>query len=48
MRQDFDRHDSAQSRVRGPIHFAHAARAKRAEDFKRAEASAGRKSHVSA
>ena len=43
VRQDFDRHDPFETRVRGPIHFAHPAGAERADDFVRAEASAGSK-----
>ena len=43
VRQHFDRHHPFETRVRGPIHFAHPAGAERADDFVGAEASAGSK-----
>ena len=41
VRQHFDRHHPFETRVRGPIHFAHPSGAEGADDFVGAEASAG-------
>ncbi len=45
-RQDFDRHIAMQSRVSGPVDFAHAAPAQRLHDAIRADVSAGGQRHA--
>src|SRR5471032_2285811 len=46
VRQNFDGHHPLETRVRGPIHFAHPAGTERADDFVGTESSAGSKGQL--